>query len=232
MAKVEPPGHTGEGRYPAHPGSRPSPGRRNTLRRHLILFVRLPRLGAGKKRLARDIGAVAALRFERLMLARSLRRLGRDRRWHLRLAVTPDRAARRWPGAFPQGAGDLGVRMRRALAACGPGPAVLVGSDIPGLTANHIAEAFALLGRHDVAFGPASDGGFWLVGCRHRAPDFGRVRWSSAHALADVLANMPKSLSVGLAATLDDVDDGAAYRRLMRSRRLRGLAGGANAPHL
>jgi hypothetical protein len=191
------------------------------MRRTLILFVRIPRLGAGKRRLARDIGALAALRFERLMLAQSLCRLGRDRRWTLRLAVTPDRAARRL-GAHPQGRGDLGIRMRRALAACPPGPKLLVGSDIPGLHAAHIAEAFALLGRHDIVFGPARDGGFWLVGCRHRPPGFGNVRWSSPLALADVLANLPKSLSVGFAATLDDVDDGAAYRRVgLDSRRRR-----------
>jgi glycosyltransferase A (GT-A) superfamily protein (DUF2064 family) len=183
------------------------------MRRTLILFFREPRLGAGKKRLARDIGAGAAVGFERLMLAQSLRRFGRDRRWDLRLAVTPDGAARRWPGAMVQGRGDLGMRMRRALAACPPGPKLLVGSDIPGLTASHIAAAFALLGRHDVVFGPASDGGYWLTGCRYRLPDFGQVRWSSPHALADTLANLPKSLSVGFAATLDDVDDGAAYRR-------------------
>src|SRR5580704_6287422 len=94
----------------------------------LILFVRLPRLGTGKRRLARDIGAVAALRFERLMLARSLRRFGRNGRWRLCLAVTPDRAAREWPrrlNVVPQGPGDLGRRMRRALA-CARGPAVLV----------------------------------------------------------------------------------------------------------
>lgn len=183
----------------------------------LILFVRIPRLGTGKRRLARDIGAVAALRFERQMLAQSLRRLARDRRWTLWLAVTPDRAARRL-GAHPQGRGDLGARIRRALATCPPGPKLLVGSDIPGLTVAHIAEGFALLGRHDVVFGPASDGGFWLVGCRHRPPHFGAVRWSSPHALGDVLANLPKSPSVGYAATLDDVDDGAAYRRVMQRR--------------
>jgi uncharacterized protein len=185
-----------------------------TMRRTLILFARMPRLAAGKRRLARDIGAVAALRFERAMLARSLRRLGRDRRWQLRLAMTPDRAAWRWKEAFPQGSGDLGERMYRVLAACRPGPAVLVGTDIPGLSPAHIAEAFALLGRHDLVFGPASDGGFWLVGTKHRPPDFGEVRWSSPHALEDVLVNLPRSLSVGFGATLDDVDDGAAYRRL------------------
>ena len=194
------------------------------MRRTLVLFVRIPRLGAGKRRLARDIGVVAALRFERLMLAQSLRRLGRDRRWTLRLAVTPDRAAQRL-GAHPQGRGDLGIRMRRALAACPPGPKMLVGSDIPGLHTAHIAEAFALLGRHDIVFGPARDGGFWLIGCRHRPPEFGpgfgAVRWSSPYALADVLANLPRSLPVGFAATLDDVDDGAAYRRVVLDSRWR-----------
>ncbi|HEV2189248.1 MAG TPA: DUF2064 domain-containing protein, partial [Stellaceae bacterium] len=167
----------------------------------------------GKSRLAREIGAVAALHFERLMLARSRRRFGRDRRWRFVLAITPDQEARRL-SAMPQGRGDLGVRMRRAIAACPPGPVVLVGTDIPALTAAHVAEAFRLLGRHDVVFGPAKDGGFWLVGARHRMPAFGKARWSSRHALDDVLANLPRSSSVGFAATLDDVDDGAAYRRI------------------
>ncbi|HEX3538019.1 MAG TPA: TIGR04282 family arsenosugar biosynthesis glycosyltransferase [Stellaceae bacterium] len=192
------------------------------MRRHLILFVRRPQLGAGKRRLARDIGELPALRFQRLMLQRLLRRLGRDRRWQLRLAVTPDRPTLhgvKLPAGVVvtrQGSGDLGARMRRALAACPPGPAVLIGSDIPALTASHIAEAFRLLGRHDLVFGPTSDGGFWLVGARRSQrlpPLFGPVRWSTPQALADTLANLPAPVSVGYAARLDDVDDGAAWRR-------------------
>src|SRR5215472_9962374 len=104
------------------------------MRGTLVLFVRLPRLGAGKRRLARDIGAVAAVRFERVMLARNLRRLRRDPRWSLRLAVTPDRAARHL-GVHPQGRGDLGARMKRGLTACPPGRKLLVGSDVPDLRA-------------------------------------------------------------------------------------------------
>jgi rSAM/selenodomain-associated transferase 1 len=197
------------------------------MRRHLILFVRAPAYGSGKRRLARDIGDVAALHFERLMLARLLRRLGRDRRWALRIAVTPDRAGRRkrlWPHGIPlvgQGTGDLGERMQRAFTACPPGPAVLVGTDIPALAPKHIAAAFHLLGRHDVVFGPAADGGFWLVGARRSPrlpPLFGQVRWSSPHVLEDVLANLPRGLAFGLAAPLEDVDDGEAYRRLMPRR--------------
>jgi rSAM/selenodomain-associated transferase 1 len=196
-------------------------------RHHLVLFVRAPSWGVGKRRLARDIGDGAALRFERAMLGRLMRRLGRDRRWQLRLAVTPDHARRRarlWPQGVPvkaQGAGDLGHRMRHALAACPPGPALLVGSDIPALAAHHIADAFRLLGRHDLVFGPAADGGFWLVGARRSPrlpPLFGPVRWSGPHALADALANLPRRVSVGFAARLEDVDDGLSYRRLAPRR--------------
>jgi glycosyltransferase A (GT-A) superfamily protein (DUF2064 family) len=196
-------------------------------RRHLILFARAPVYGSGKRRRARDIGDLAALRFERFMLARLLRRLGRDRRWHLRIAVTPDRAIHRrrlWPYGHPvieQGSGDLGTRMQRALAGCPPGPAVLVGADLPALGPDHIAAAFHMLGRHDLVFGPAGDGGFWLVGMRRspRLPALlGEVRWSSPHALEDALAGLPARVSVGFVATLEDVDDGDAYRRLAPRR--------------
>src|SRR4051794_26584717 len=197
------------------------------MRRHLILFVRGPAYGSGKRRLARDIGDLAALGFERLMLARLLRRLGRDRRWHLRIAVTPDRARYRqrvWPRGIPilrQGGGGLRRGAQRALTACPPGPAVLVGTDIPALAPNHIAAAFHLLGRHDVVFGPAADGGFWLVGARRSPrlpPLFGQVRWSGPYALADVLGNLPRWVSVGFACRFEDVDRVEALRRLLPRR--------------
>jgi rSAM/selenodomain-associated transferase 1 len=194
------------------------------MRQTLVLFVREPLLGRGKRRLARDIGDVAAVQFERLMIAGLLRRLAADTRWQLRIAVTPDSAcsrARHWyarvAAAAGQGNGDLGARMRRALANSPPGPVVLVGSDIPALRAHHIAEAFRLLGCHDLVFGPAEDGGFWLVGARHPQhlpPLFEQVRWSSPHALADTLAGLSRRIRIGFAATLDDVDDGTSYYRL------------------
>jgi uncharacterized protein len=197
------------------------------MQRHLVLFVRAPQLGAGKRRLAQAIGDVATVRFERMMLALMLRRLASDRRWRLRIAVTPDmtrRRARRWRRGVEgigQGRGDLGIRMRRALASCPPGPAVLVGGDIPALAARHVAGAFRLLGRCDLVFGPAKDGGFWLVGARwplHVPPMFERVRWSGPYALADTLAGLSPHVSVGFVDRLEDVDDGESYRRLAPRR--------------
>jgi uncharacterized protein len=194
---------------------------------HLILFVRAPVLGCGKRRLAHEIGDLAAARFERLMIARLLRRVAGDPRWRTRIAVTPDRACRRarcWRRGCEvvrQGSGDLGVRIERAIAAAPPGPVVLIGSDIPAIAGRHIAAAFRLLGKHDLVFGPAADGGFWLVGARRRPrlpPLFSRVRWSSRYALADALASLPRDLTVGFAATLEDVDDGDSYHRLNPQR--------------
>ena len=78
------------------------------------------------------------------------------------------------------------------------------------------------LGRHDIVFGPAEDGGFWLVGARRSPrlpPLFGAVRWSGPHALADALANLPRRVSVGFAARLEDVDDAEGLRRLAPRRR-------------
>ena len=184
--------------------------------RHLVIFTRQPRLGRGKRRLARDIGAVEALRFQRVTLAGLLRRLGRDPRWTTWLGITPDRSGP-WPrgvATLPQGSGDLGRRMARVARGLPPGPVVIIGSDIPDITASDIAAAFRALGPKSAVFGPATDGGYWLVGLR-RLPrfidPFAKVRWSSEHALADTLANLTDN-EVAMLRTLCDVDDGEAWR--------------------
>ncbi len=196
---------------------------------HVVIFLRAPRLGRVKTRLAADIGDLAALAFYRRISGSLVRRLARDRRWHCHLAITPDRDARRWPrgrvaaAVRGQGGGDLGQRMARIFRTLPPGPALIVGSDVPALAPGHVAAAFRALGNHAAVFGPASDGGYWLVGLRRRprlpAALFAGVRWSSAHALADTLAGLPRGLSVAFLETLEDVDDAASYDRWRRNER-------------
>ncbi|MDX1575636.1 MAG: TIGR04282 family arsenosugar biosynthesis glycosyltransferase [Kiloniellales bacterium] len=195
------------------------------MQRHLVVFLRAPRMGRGKRRLARDVGAVAAWRFHRIAAARLLRRLGRPgaARWRCWLAVTPDRecaAVGRWAGrpwrAVPQGPGDLGARMARALAGLPPGPAVIVGADIPDITAAHVAEAFRRLGDHDWVVGPAEDGGYWLIGARRRPHlrlPFAGVRWGGPHALTDTLAGLAGA-RVARLDVLRDVDRGVDLKPL------------------
>lgn len=187
-------------------------------RRYLVIMAKSPRLGLAKRRLGAEIGEIAALRFYRNCLARTCMRLGFDPRWQTLLSVTPDRDlyANDWPRDIPrmaQGTGDLGQRMRRIFAGL-PGDVIVIGSDIPAIVPSHIAHAFQLLGRADAVFGPATDGGYWLVGLKRRpaAPNaFADVRWSGPHALADTLANLDGK-NIALAATLSDVDEANTYR--------------------
>ncbi|MCV6585686.1 MAG: TIGR04282 family arsenosugar biosynthesis glycosyltransferase [Marinibacterium sp.] len=176
-------------------------------------MVKEPRPGRVKTRLGRDIGLTASAWWFRHQTRTLLRRL-RDPRWQIVLAVSPDidgLTSRVWPGDLPrhpQGGGDLGARMARALRA-GPGPACVIGADIPGITRARVAQAFAALGDHDAVFGPAPDGGYWLVGLKHptRAPRtlFRDVRWSGPHALADSQKSLP-GLRIAHVQTLRDVD--------------------------
>ncbi len=193
------------------------------LQRHLVVFLRAPRLGRAKRRLARDIGAVAAWRFHRITAARLLRRLERSGGWRCWLAVTPDRdatAVARWAGrpwrALRQGAGDLGRRMGRVMAALPPGPVVIVGADVPDIGASHVAEAFHRLGDHDWVIGPAEDGGYWLIGARRRPHfrlPFAGVRWGGAHALADTRAGLGRTRVAEL-EVLSAVDRGDDLARI------------------
>lgn len=198
-----------------------------------MLFLKAPRRGQVKRRLAREIGEAEAVRLQKAMAEVLLRRLGHDGRWRLWLAVTPDslyaHAFRRHHQGprLKQGPGDLGARMARCFDLLPPGPAVLIGSDIPDLSPRHIADAFRRLESCDAVFGPAADGGYWLVGLarRRREPGiFGTVRWSSPSALADTLAHF-KGRAVGFVETLADIDDAAGladWRDRQKRQRRRG----------
>lgn len=198
--------------------------------RHVVVFVKAPRLGQVKSRLAAGIGGLPALRFYREITTHTLRAVGRDARWRTLVAATPLRAlhASFWDPRhqrLDQGPGDLGRRMARAFRALPPGPAVIVGSDIPELAPRHVAAAFRALGGHDAVFGPARDGGYWLVGLKRTRPLpaglFEGVRWSSLHALADTRAGLPRRFSVALLEPLEDVDDRGSYRRWLAREALR-----------
>ena len=181
----------------------------------------MPHPGRVKTRLARDIGSVAAAWWFRHQVARLLRHLA-DPRWDIILAVSPDYeglGTRVWPDRvprLPQGQGDLGARMARVFRSLPPGPAIIIGADIPGVSRRHIVRAFGLLRRNDAVLGPACDGGYWLIGFRRGsmvpAKAFRDVRWSTRHAREDTLESL-EGLTIALTDILGDVDTAADLRR-------------------
>lgn len=183
------------------------------MRRTLYVMAKQPRPGRVKTRLARDIGSLPAAWWFRHQVNGLLRRVA-DPRWRTVLAVTPDAAvnSRVWPAHLPrvaQGRGDLGDRMASLFRRAASGPVCVIGADVPGAGRHEVARAFGLLGSADAVFGPAEDGGYWLVGLNpvRAVPRglFDGVRWSTEHALADTLATLP-GRRVAFADTLRDVD--------------------------
>ena len=197
----------------------------------VILFLKAPLIGAVKTRLAADIGTAAAWRFYCETAQCIALRLAHAPAWDLVLAVAPRRSARHLRRGLPrcaglpcleQGEGDIGARMARCLDRLAPRPRLLIGADIPDVAADVVAHAFGLLRRSDLVFGPAGDGGFWLVGLRgpeRCAGLFDGVPWSDRQTLAATLANIPRQRRTALAPTLDDIDDGAALAAWRQRRR-------------
>ena len=203
---------------------------------HLVLMVKEPRMGRVKTRLASEIGLINAWRFFKLNLAQTANAL-HDKRWNCWLSITPDTATDKrgiWPRGWKrikQGNGDLGVRMLRPMKSLPPGPVVIIGSDVLGITKAHINTAFRALGANDMAIGPTPDGGYWMVGQRRRPitiNPFKNARWSTTHALNDTLASAlasPRRIRIALLDTLSDVDtakDYFSFKRGINSTKLHG----------
>ena len=178
----------------------------------LIVFARRPAIGVGKTRLAQDLGAVETWRFYR-SLSRSLLFKLSDPRWQLVVRMTGGhRAMPDWPAGLrvePQGRGDLGLKLQRAVRGHSSAEVAVIGTDAPDMTRALIAEGFDLARRRGVAIGPATDGGFWLLALsssRARTVRLDRdIRWSHSMTLSDTEAALG-GLS-GRVATLSDIDD-------------------------
>lgn len=192
----------------------------------VVLFVKVPRFGTVKTRLARDLGRTRARQVYCGLVNHALSELGGRRPWRLVLAVTPPgRDWRAWPRSLPridQGRGDLGARMGRALQRLARPRALVIGSDIPEISAAAVREAFQRLRDADFTFGPCPDGGYWMIGWHRRRAwprsALRQCRWSSEHALADSRASLPKTRRVALARCLDDLDTIADWHTWKRRK--------------
>jgi len=187
----------------------------------VAVFLKAPRLGTVKTRLAAEIGARQALRLYRVMAGRTLAEV---RRAGLEATVwfTPADAAtemRFWLGdgwdLRPQASGDLGMRLAAAAHAVPAGRGWLaVGADCPRLDAALLREAAAIVAREEIVVGPSEDGGYYLVGGPTPLPDlFSAIPWGTARVLEETRARLLGAGAVWRElATLRDVDTGEDAR--------------------
>lgn len=189
----------------------------------LLVFLKVPRPGAVKTRLAATMGEAAALESYRRILSTTLERIAD--RTSVELRFSPEDGApevAQWLrpswSAAPQGTGDLGQRLDRAFTEAfreGFRRVAVIGSDSPDLTSADVTTAFEALDRSDVVLGPAEDGGYWLLAVRRPCPFLFRgIPWSTPGVLEETRRKAESAgLKVERLRTLSDIDTEADWRR-------------------
>lgn len=187
------------------------------MKKAVICFTRVPRPGVTKTRLLPLLSPnqCAGLHWAFLKdLAEVYRQLDAD----LFVAYTEDPD---WPqlktvfpmaaGFFPQEGADLGAKMDHAICkvlSLGYSQVVLTGADLPAMTAAHLASGFAALEAADIALGPTSDGGYYLVGTQRACPEiFANQSYGCATVFENTCAAAKRAeYTITAALPCDDVD--------------------------
>jgi rSAM/selenodomain-associated transferase 1 len=174
-----------------------------TSSRVLGLFAKRPQPGRVKTRLGAALSAESAARIATAFLLDVVERLA-TLNVHRVLAFSPAEAQSYFADIVqdrftlvPQAEGDLGRRMAAFFTAqfqAGCPSVVLVGTDSPTLPLSCIGQAFRELDQADIVLGPATDGGYYLIGCARRLPPlFENVAWSTSRVLHDSIRRLSDS---------------------------------------
>jgi len=191
----------------------------------LIIFTRYPETGTTKTRLIPLLGAEGAAKIQRKMTEHTLSRMmgltaSNDLTIEIRYDGGNEELMKQWLGSeleyVLQGDGDLGYRMQRAFDDAfksGAAAVVIIGTDIPDLTAVDITKAFAALKQKKMVLGPAKDGGYYLIGLQKNAflqavgDMFEGIKWGEHDVLKKTIKIATGlGFSYSLLKEMDDVD--------------------------
>ena len=198
------------------------PGRvQRRQRDRIIIFGRYPVPGRVKTRLIPVLGSAGAADLHRRLMEQTFTTAIKVASKHgMGVEICFDGGSpgkiKRWLGRGPilshQGPGDLGRRMQDAFTQAfrsGCGRVVLVGTDIPALTSDHLMQAFDALTGHDIVFGPSVDGGYWLIGLRRPVKVFRNIDWGTDRVLSQTIAMVnEQGYKFHLLDRLRDIDTG------------------------
>lgn len=181
---------------------------------HLIIFIKNPVLGKVKTRLAAGIGDHRALEVY-MQLLEITRGVALKVNCTRNVFYSDEIVSDDWEddkfNKFVQEGEDLGERMKNAFEqvfALGAKKAVIIGSDCPQLTSAIVQEAFVKLDACDVVVGPASDGGYYLLGMKlMHVSLFNEMEWSTDRVRTETLQRIvQQQLTYSLLPVLTDID--------------------------
>lgn len=189
----------------------------------IVVFLKAPRPGFVKTRLASSLGDAGACQAYIKLAHFFLNKLSSYP--DVELCFAPDDASLEIKPFIkssswilkPQGQGDLGQRMSRAMQASLPDAdgVLIFGTDCPYIETDDVDTAIEALKSSDVVLGPATDGGYWMIGLRHHEPDlFKNIAWSTDQVL-DQTRNRIQSLGLHCRELreLEDVDDFSSWQK-------------------
>ncbi len=172
------------------------------------LFAKWPEPGLVKTRLIPALGADGAAMLHRRLTSRTVKAMrAAGLPFAVRTSGADAAAFADWLGddvaLIDQGSGDLGARMGRVQA-----PAVLLGADVPDLSADHIRSAAAAIAAASVAIGPAEDGGYWSIAFAKPLPLLWEAMdWGTDRVLAETQRRLEaQGIAPTLLETLSDCD--------------------------
>jgi len=200
----------------------------------LIVFVKAPRKGQVKTRLAAQIGEEFALRLYQAMVKDLMENIQPAREYDIHVLVWPhgtENVVRNWLDwngyISSQGSGDLGKKLFLAFKKSfrkGYKRVIIIGSDLPGISSDLISSGLKRLHKYPLVLGPAVDGGYYLIGLNSLQPQlFSAMNWSTSGVLRETIRRAQQSdLSFQLLKELRDIDtfeDVAALWKIIQNRK-------------
>lgn len=178
----------------------------------IIVFVKNAQLGKVKTRLAKTIGNKNALFIYNTLVGitkNAINNLNISKRIYFSETIENNT----WPNteAYVQSGNNLGQRMQNAFTeafADGYERVVLIGSDLPDINKNLIQNALTKLENNTCVFGPAADGGYYLIGLSKMTPSvFKNKPWSQPNLLQETTTELQENnITFSTLETLNDID--------------------------
>lgn len=183
------------------------------MKKAIIIFTRNPELGKCKTRLAKTVGTISALEIYKYLLnytANTLKNINADKYVFYSENIQEHDI---WDASIfrkkLQSGTDLGSKMQNAFSEIfelGYEKVIIVGSDLLDLKPLHIESAFDTLDENDFVIGPATDGGYYLLGMKMiQNTVFENKTWGTSTVLKDTLENL-KNSKLHLLEALNDID--------------------------
>ena len=186
----------------------------------ILLFLKAPRPGLVKTRLAKDLGVdgeTTAAEIYRKIVKHTVSVIPKSYNLHIYFAPKEaENEMKAWLGddiqLYPQVDGSLGDKLDAACSQSfhkNPAPLILLGGDCADITEQHLLEAGDHLLNSKPVIGPALDGGYWLLGLHENLPDiFKNIPWSTSEVYTETMKCFNKlKLSPHSLDLLEDVDD-------------------------